>query len=121
MKPALLLAAALAALPLLAPAPLEARNLTRLLQNSGLAPADLTVMEQAALQLVEPLGSTGDARRWSNPATGSVGAVTLGRIEGRCAEMVHRVRTKRMTETATYRTWRCRAADGSWPASAGPE
>jgi hypothetical protein len=120
VKPIPLLVAALAVLPFLAPAPTEARSLGRMLQNSGLVPADLSVMEEAALQLVEPLGRTGDARRWSNPATRTVGAVTLGRIEGNCAELVHRVRTARMSDTATYRTWRCRTADGGWQVSAGP-
>lgn len=120
MKPVSFLVLALAALPLLAPAPAEARNLGRSLDRSGLQPADLEVMNTSAMQLLEPLGRTGDARRWDNPRTRSVGAVTLGRIQGSCAELVHRVRTTRMSETATFITWRCRTATGDWQASAGP-
>jgi hypothetical protein len=78
-------------------------------------------MQTAALQLVDPLGQTGDARRWSNPESRSKGAVTLGRFEGNCAELVHRVRTVRQPDPITYRTWRCRTASGSWQLSSGPE
>lgn len=120
MKPVSLFVFALLSLALMDPVPAEARSLARMLDRSGLVPGDIAVMEEAALQLVEPLGRTGDARQWRNPTSRSVGAVTLGRIEGQCAELVHRVRTVRMRDTATYRTWRCRTQDGGWQVSAGP-
>jgi hypothetical protein len=111
----------LLALPLMTAEAAQARNLGKMLDNSGLAPGDISAMETAAQQLVEPLGQTGDARRWSNPASRSEGAVTLGRIEGNCAELVHRVRTVRRPDPITYRTWRCRTAQGTWQVSPGPE
>lgn len=121
MKPIQLMLAALLVLPLMTAQETQARNLGQMLDNSGLAPGDISAMQTAALQLVDPLGQTGDARRWSNPESRSKGAVTLGRIEGNCAELVHRVRTTRRPEPITYRTWRCRTASGSWQVSPGPE
>jgi|AntRauTorckE5430_2_1112549.scaffolds.fasta_scaffold10579_1 hypothetical protein len=120
MRPSHLIFAALLALPLLPAGEAQARSLGRMLDNSGLAPGDISVMETAALQLVEPLGQSGDARRWSNPASRSKGAVTLGRIDGNCAELVHRVSTVRRPEPITYRTWRCRTPEGAWQISPGP-
>jgi hypothetical protein len=121
MKPSNLIFAALLALPLMTTGPAQARSLGKMLDNSGLTPGDISAMEIAARQLVEPLGQTGDARRWSNPASRSQGAVTLGRIEGNCAELVHRVATARRPEPVSYRTWRCRTSDGAWQISPGPE
>lgn len=115
-----LLVAAFLALPLVATGEAQARSLGQILFDSGLSQSDLSVMESAAMQLVEPMGRSGDARRWSNPDSRSKGAVTLGRIEGSCAEMVHRVSTVKRPQAATFRTWRCRTADGTWQASAGP-
>jgi hypothetical protein len=121
MKPSHLVFAALLAWPLAAADGAQARNLGQMLDRSGLAPGDTAAMETAAMQLIEPLGQTGDAREWSNPESRSKGAVTLGRIEGNCAELVHRVATVKRPEPATIRTWRCRTADGKWQVSAGPE
>lgn len=121
MKPSHLIFVALLAVPLMPAEQAQARNLGEMLDNSGLAPGDMSAMQTAALQLVDPLGQTGDARRWSNPESRSKGAVTLGRIEGNCAELVHRVRTTRRPEPITYRTWRCRTASGSWQVSPGPQ
>lgn len=119
MKPSHLMFAALLALPLLGAGDARARSLGRMLDNSGLAPSDISVMQAAALDLVEPLGQTGDARRWSNPASGAKGAVTLGRIDGNCAELIHRIATVKHPEPVTYRTWRCKTADGTWQLSPG--
>ena len=121
MRVSHLIFVALLALPLMTPEAAQGRSLGRMLDDSGLAPGDMSAMETAARQLVEPLGQTGDARRWSNPASRSQGAVTLGRIDGNCAELVHRVRTVKRPEPITYRTWRCRTADGTWQVSAGPQ
>ena len=121
MNMKILLSAALLALPLTEPGAAQARSLGKILYDSGLSPDDISVMETAAQQLFEPMGRTGDARRWSNPESRSNGAVTLGRIDGNCAELVHRVSTVRRPDPATYRTWRCRTADGEWRVSAGPE
>jgi len=99
----------------------QARSLGKILYDSGLVPSDLSVMDRAATQLVEPLGQTGDARRWSNPESRSKGAVTLGRMEGDCVELVHLVSTVKRPDPATFRTWRCRAADGTWQVNAGPQ
>lgn len=121
MKPSHLILAALLALPATFGGETQARSLGKMLETAGLAPGDVSAMETAALQLVDPLGQTGDARRWSNPASQSKGAVTLGRIEGNCAELVHRVATVRRPEPITYRTWRCRTAEGGWQISPGPE
>lgn len=120
MKSKPLLLAAFMTVPLLGAGEAQALSLGRMLQDSGLAPKDLSVMETAALQLVDPLGRTGDARRWSNPESRSRGAVTLGRIEGNCAELVHSISTVRRPGPATYRFWRCRRADGTWQISRGP-
>ncbi|MFO7759728.1 MAG: hypothetical protein R6V26_14860 [Roseovarius sp.] len=121
MKPSHLIFAALLALSLMTTGPAQARGLGKMLETAGLAPGDISAMETAALQLVDPLGQTGNARRWSNPASRSKGAVTLGLIEGNCAELVHRVATVKRPEPFTYRTWRCRTADGGWQISPGPE
>ena len=120
MRVSVWLMVAILALPVIFARDAEARSLGRMLRDSGLAPSDISTMEAAARQLFEPMGRTGDARRWSNPKSRSKGAVTLGRIEGGCAELVHRVRTLSRPETATYRTWRCRMADGTWQISPGP-
>jgi len=106
--------------PMLGTSEAQALSLGRMLQDSGLSPNDLSVMESAALQLVNPLGRTGDARRWSNPESRSRGAVTLGRIEGNCAELIHSISTVRRPGPATYRFWRCRTSAGQWQLSAGP-
>jgi hypothetical protein len=121
MRTKILLSAALLALPLMGSGEAQARSLGKILYDSGLSQSDLSAMEKAGSQLVEPLGQTGDARRWSNPASRSKGAVTLGRIDGNCAELVHRVSTVKRPEPATFRTWRCRTADGGWRVSPGPE
>ena len=121
MKPLHLTLAVLLALSLMTTGPAQARGLGKMLETAGLAPGDISAMETAARQLVEPLGQTGDARRWSNPASRSKGAVTLGRIEGNCAELVHRLTIVIRPEPFTYRTWRCRTADGRWQISPGPE
>jgi len=120
MRAKILLSAALLVLPLMGSGEAQARSLGKILFDSGLSPNDISVMEMAAQQLFEPMGRTGDARRWSNPASRSKGAVTLGRIQGNCAELVHRVSTLKRPEPATFRTWRCRAADGEWKVSPGP-
>lgn len=121
MRAKILLSAALLALPFMESGEAQARSLGKILFDSGLSPNDISVMETAAQQLFEPMGRTGDARRWSNPASRSKGAVTLGRIDGNCAELVHRVSTVKRPEPATFRTWRCRTADGAWSVSPGPE
>ena len=121
MKPSHLIFAALLALPLMTTGPAQARSLGKMLDTAGLTPGDISAMETAALQLVEPLGQTGDARHWSNPASRSKGAVTLGRIDGNCAGLVHRVATVKRPGPVTYRTWRCRTSDGAWQISPGPE
>ncbi|MGX0879022.1 hypothetical protein ACSSV4_003729 [Roseovarius sp. MBR-154] len=121
MRPKILLSAALLALSLMGSGEAQARSLGKILFDSGLSPNDISVMETAARQLFEPMGRTGDARRWSNPSSRSKGAVTLGRIDGNCAELVHRVSTVKRPEPATYRTWRCRTSDGEWRVSPGPE
>ncbi|MEI4233523.1 hypothetical protein [Roseovarius sp. D22-M7] len=120
MKPSHLMLATMLAWPFAAQ-DAQARSLGQMLDRSGLAPGDIAVMETAALDLVAPLGRTGDARRWSNPESRSKGAVTLGRIEGNCAELVHRVATVRRPQPVTYRTWRCRTENGTWQVSPGPE
>jgi hypothetical protein len=121
MKLSHIMIAALLAGPVVTAGGAQARSLGQMLESAGLAPGDLSAMQTAGLQLVDPLGQTGDARRWTNPASRSKGAVTLGRIEGACAELVHRVRTVKRPEPVTYRTWRCRTADGQWQVSPGPE
>jgi|SRR6056297_298205 len=120
MKSKPLLLAAFLAVPSLGTGEAQALSLGRMLEDSGLSPTDLSVMETAALQLVDPLGRTGDARRWRNPDSRSRGAVTLGRIEGNCAELVHSISTVRRPGPATYRFWRCRTAAGRWQLSPGP-
>lgn len=114
-----LIYAAVLALPGLGAGEAQARSLARILFESGLSQSDLSAMESAAGQLYEPLGSTGDARRWSNPVTRSRGAVTLGQIDGDCAQLVHRVSTVKRPDPVTYRVWRCRMADGTWQARPG--
>lgn len=121
MKPSFALLAAVLALAGMTSQEAQARSLGTMLERSGLVPDDIAAMESSARQLFEPLGRTGDARKWSNPKSKSQGAVTLGRIEGNCAEMVHRVRTVKRQEPFTYRTWRCRTADGEWRISPGPQ
>ncbi|NHQ75788.1 hypothetical protein HAT86_15150 [Roseovarius gahaiensis] len=121
MKLIALLLAAFLTVPFLGTIEAKALGLGRMLQDSGLSPNDLSVMETIALQLVNPLGSTGDARRWSNPESRSKGTVTLGRIEGDCAELVHSFNTVRRPGTAIYHSWRCRRADGTWQISVGPK
>ncbi|HKL46851.1 MAG TPA: hypothetical protein VJ906_11500 [Roseovarius sp.] len=121
MNTKILLSVALLALPLMGAGEAQSRSLGKILSDSGLSPDDIEVMEIAARQLFEPLGRTGDARRWSNSKSRSNGAVTLGRIDGNCAELVHRVSTVKRRDPATYRTWRCRTADGEWRVSPGPE
>jgi len=120
MKFKALLCTAILALPLTGTDVAQARSLGKILFDAGLSQSDLSTMEAAALQLVDPLGQTGEARRWSNPKSRSKGAVTLGRIERNCAELVHRVSTVKRPEPATYRVWRCRTADGTWQVSPGP-
>lgn len=121
MKITHIMIAALLAGPVTVAGQAHARSLGQMLETAGLAPGDLSAMQTAALQLVDPLGQTGDARLWTNPASRSNGAVTLGRIEGDCAQLVHRVRTVKRAEPITYRTWRCRTTDGQWQVSPGPE
>ena len=121
MKPSHLILAGLLALPLMTTEAAQARSLGKMLDDSGLVPGDISAMETAARDLVEPLGKTGDARRWSNPPSRSKGAVTLGRIDGNCAELVHRVATVKRPQPITYSTWRCRTADGTWQVSPGPQ
>lgn len=116
-----LLLVAMLLVPAIGPGEAQARSLGKILYESGLVPGDISVMETAAMQLVDPLGQTGDARRWSNPASRSNGAVTLGRIKDNCAELVHRVSTVKRPNPVTYRMWRCRTEDGKWQVSAGPE
>lgn len=121
MKSKPLLLTALLTVLMLNTGAVQARSLGKMFEDAGLSQADLSVMETAALQLIDPLGRPGDARRWSNPDSRSKGAVTLGRIEGNCAELVHNVSTVRRPGPVTFRIWRCRSAEGKWRLSAGPQ
>jgi hypothetical protein len=112
---------AVLALSVMGTGDVQARSLGKILCHSGLSPSDLLVMNRAATHLVEPLGQTCDARRWSNPKSCSKGAVTLGLTKGACVKLLHLLSTVKRPEPATFRTWRCRVAEGSWQVSAGPQ
>jgi len=120
MKSKSLLLAAFLMVPLQGTGEAQAQGLGRMFQDSGLSPKDLSIMETAALQLLDPLGRTGDVRLWNNPQRRSRGAVTLGPIEGNCAELVYSISTVMRPGPATYRFWRCKTSEGQWQLSNRP-
>jgi len=107
-------------MPLLGTGEAHALGLGRMFKDSGLSPKDFSVMEAAASRLLDPLGKTGESRRWANPNSNAKGVVMLGMIEGNCAELVYSFSTVTRPRPATYRFWRCQTSEGQWQLSNRP-
>ena len=95
--------------------PAPAKPLARILQKSGLSPADFAFLGAAERSLYETATPRpGRVVSWTNPETRSHGTVRLAALRGNCAYLRHFVYPRGETKAFELRNRMCRAADGKW-------
>lgn len=97
------------------PQELNAKSLSKMIEDLGIPGADLSLMENVARDLyTNRPPRAGRSATWSNPDTGSLGKVTIREWDGRCAQLLHVVQVEAKPDPISLRTWRCRSSSGKW-------
>ena len=94
-------------------APLSAKPLSRILNNTGLSPADFDILMATETSLVDR-GQVGRTESWTNPQTGTKGASKLVAQRGSCLYLQHFVTLSGNTDRQEIRTAFCQQPDGQW-------
>jgi len=92
----------------------EAKSLSKMLGQSGVAPEDFEMAGQAGrtLYAVNP-PKVGQTVRWQNPKSGSTGTVKLVSMRNGCAQLQHVVTTS-TGKVQPYESRLCQNAQGNW-------
>ncbi|SLN09514.1 hypothetical protein PEL8287_00007 [Roseovarius litorisediminis] len=103
------------------PQTVQAQGLARMLDESGIEPESLAIMQDTAKSLYTANGKAiGDNKKWTNEKTGTAGRVEIVDLKNNCVQLFHRVEAGRSGKVTELRTWRCRTANGDWQMSAKP-
>lgn len=94
----------------------EAKPLSRMLAQSGLAPEDITMMTAAADTLFAGAPQPGAREDWQNTESGSRGNVQILSVGDGCAVLRHQFRPGGADRTQQVQNQRCRNAQGQWVA-----
>jgi surface antigen len=80
--------------------------------------SDLPLLSAAEAKLYDAAVKVGSFQKWSNPATGDDGSVTLISTFERdgmaCRRLAHVIKLRGVKPERQFVISRCRAADGSW-------
>lgn len=99
----------------------NAKNLSKMLYDSGIEPESLALMQDSAKKLYTASSkSIGDTNEWTNPTTGTNGVVEIVGLKNACVQLFHRVNVARPKKTTEITVWRCPAASGDWQLTANP-
>lgn len=96
-------------------APAGAQPMTQILRRTGLAQADINIMQRSAAPLYRGSAHViGSETEWSNPDTGASGKSMLVAFQNNCADIRHTVITQRRPEPQEFTFRNCRTSDGNW-------
>ena len=115
-KPSLLLAAAVFAVALAAPASAQINPFGR---DTRITSEDLKLIDAASSKIYKAEApAVGTAEKWSNPTSGNSGTVTLTRIFEKsgmpCRKLRHSIKVQGAKDPLIYIFDRCRVKSGEW-------
>jgi surface antigen len=98
-----------------APTPVMAKSLSRIIADSGLSPQDFDMMRTAEHTLYATASpKVGKTANWDNPQSGSRGSVKLDSMQSGCAMLHHVVYPKGRPQALELRNRMCKSSDGRW-------
>ncbi|MEM8774285.1 MAG: hypothetical protein AAGF53_04585 [Pseudomonadota bacterium] len=99
----------------------QAENIAKMLDDSGIEPESLSLMQDAAKALyTAQKKSVGDAKDWTNTATGTSGKVEIVGLKNDCVQLFHSLEVARPSKVTEISVWRCRTSSGDWQLTASP-